>query len=90
LAATGGKAGKIPQNPRNRAEPDRVSSFGMQKFHIHLLDQTGRAIQVIPALAETETIAVVRAAHLASETGAADFEVQVRRHHAPLSALKRL
>ena len=53
----------------------------MQEFHIRLLDQAGRAIQTIPALAETETIALVRAAHLASETGAADFEVQARRRY---------
>ena len=53
----------------------------MQQFHIRLLDQAGRAIQTIPALAETETIALVRAAHLANETGAADFEVQARRRY---------
>ena len=47
----------------------------MQEYRIRLFDETGRLTQVIPAVAETETIAVVRAAHLASETGAADFEV---------------
>jgi hypothetical protein len=51
----------------------------MQEFRIRLFDEARRLIQVIPAVAETETIAVVRAAHLATETGAADFEVRPGR-----------
>ncbi|HJR56762.1 MAG TPA: hypothetical protein VJ798_09300 [Rhizomicrobium sp.] len=58
----------------------------MQEFQIHLFDQAGQPIQVIPALAETETIALVRAAHLASETGAADFAVEPFHRSYPLRA----
>lgn len=61
----------------------RCQVTAMQQFHIRLLDRAGRAIQTIPALAETETIALVRAAHLANETGAADFEVQACRRYSP-------
>lgn len=50
----------------------------MQHFRIRLLDPTGALIQVIPALAETETIAWVRAAMLASETGASGYDVEQR------------
>lgn len=56
----------------------------MQEFQFRFFDQAGRPIQVIPALAETETIALVRAAHLASETGAADFEVEPFRRAYPV------
>ena len=50
----------------------------MQRFRIRLLDPNGQVIQTIPALAETETIAWVRAATLASETGAFGYEVEQR------------
>jgi hypothetical protein len=56
----------------------------MQEFHFRFFDQAGRPIQVISALAETETIALVRAAHLANETGAADFEIEPLRRDVPL------
>jgi hypothetical protein len=55
----------------------------MQEFQFRFFDQAGRPIQTIPALAETETIALVRAAHLASETGAADFAVEPFRRTLP-------
>jgi hypothetical protein len=58
----------------------------MQEFQFHFFDQAGRPIQVIPALAETETIALVRAAHLASETGAADFAVETFHRSSPVRA----
>jgi hypothetical protein len=50
----------------------------MQHFRIRLLDPAGRLIQVISALAETDTIALIRAATLASQTGASGYEVEQR------------
>ena len=48
----------------------------MQHFRIRLLDRAGRLIQVISALAETDTIALIRAATLAAQTGAWGYEVE--------------
>ena len=71
------KSPGIPGTVRNRTVfPAQVNA--MQHFRIRLLDPTGLPIQVISALAETDTIALVRAATLASDTGAAGYEVEQR------------